>query len=111
MLKQVNQVIVFFLELLMLYAVGHFGYFRAGGGWPSVLLAVVLLGLVIAAWAYWAAPKSAHRLHSPWQQLLRINLFVLAAYLLYTSGQTTPALVLGAGGLLTQMISLFVEKD
>src|SRR5689334_12209565 len=105
MLKNINSAVVFFMELLMLYAFGLFGYFNGTTTAMKYVWAILLPATVIIVWAILAAPKSKRRLKSPYQYLLRIVLFLLAAYLLYISNQPVIAIIMAALAIVTQIIA------
>lgn len=109
-LKNISSTIVFFLELWMLYAFALFGYNNGSTTISKYVWAILLPATVIAIWAVFAAPKSKNRLKSPYQQLLRIVLFLAAAWFLYTIHQPVSAIILAALAVVTQIISYYYKE-
>ncbi len=111
MLKIVNQLIVFIIELIMLGSFAYFGFQKGNTSLVKYALAITIPLLVIALWSYWAAPKSTHRLNMPYLALLRLSFFLLASFALYKCDQTKYAIILAVFSTLTQIISLFTEQN
>lgn len=82
--------------LLEVVAVAAFAYWGAGtGGMPmSLILAIAVPVAVIAAWAAYAAPKSARRLPAQTRIPFELAVFVAAVLALLAAGASGPALVM-----------------
>lgn len=110
MLKPVVQVVVFFLELLMLFAFGWYGYNLAAGAFLRVLAAAGLVTAAIVAWAIFAAPNSKYRLSLPALALFRAAMFLTAAFFIYRLGFEVWALIVAVIAIVTQILSRFTER-
>lgn len=111
MLKIVNQTVMFLIELVMVGSLAYFGYFKGNGPLTKYALAVILPGIAILLWSYWAAPKSVHRLPMPYLAILRLSLFFLASFLLYKCGLVRFALIIAIISAFTQIASFFYEGE
>jgi Protein of unknown function (DUF2568) len=107
MARNVNRLVVFALELLMVGALGRYGFQQGGGIWAKYAYALLCPALVVLPWAYLAAPKAAHRLTLPALAIFRAGCFLTAAYALYQGHQAGPALAMAAVALLTQAASWY----
>jgi hypothetical protein len=107
MLRYVNQLVVFLLELVMFGALGFYGFQKGSGTTTKYALAVILPAIAVLLWGYYAAPKSSHRLPMPYLALFRGVFFLCAAYLLYECGQKNWALLVAALAPITQAISYY----
>lgn len=93
LIKKLNLLLSFLLELVLLYLVGFWG-FHQGETWVSkYALAVVLPAIVIVLWGVWAAPKSKRRLKNPVRTVFKLALFFLGALLAYQAGIQSWAIV------------------
>ena len=95
LLKNINLLLMFLLELCMLAALGYWGFtldqglaVRVGVGLAAPLLAAVV-------WGVWMAPKASNPLQEPWHLLLELLIFGLAITALYAAGQLQLALAFG----------------
>ena len=91
--KTFHLMLAFTLELALLAALGYWGFHNRKMP-EKYLLGVGAPILAVILWWIWAAPKSANRLQQPGLLLFKISLFGLAAFGLYRSGQSGPALLL-----------------
>ena len=102
-LVMINAVASLVLEIALLLAFAWIGGHIVENDLLSLILIFVFPAIFVAMWAWWAAPKSKHRLHQPWLSLLEIALTVLATSVLLFKGQTTFASVL-IGLLITKLV-------
>ncbi len=110
-LKQLNLLVSFLLELIMLYLYGYWGYNTGEHPVMSYVLAVLLPGIVIILWGVWAAPKSKHRLKNPLRSVVKLSLFLLAAVLGFNAGQPAWSIWFGAITLLNAGLAFLFRQD
>ena len=111
MIKSINQIFVFILEIIMLISYGYFGMTRQWNLASRLLLALLIVSIAILLWARFAAPKSVHRLRMPYLAFFRVLMFSVSAFMLFQSGHKNFALIVFAFALLTQTISYFTEQE
>jgi len=92
-IKILNLVLAFLLELAMLVILGYAGMTMAQNMPAKIGLAIGLPAAVAVIWGFWLAPASKTRLSDPWLTVLKIMLFSLTAVLLYFTGLKGPAIV------------------
>lgn len=93
LLKAANLALALLVEVLMLIAFGAWGLgLAAPAPWPWVAGALAV-GLGIALWGIWAAPRSAQRLAMPGLVWFKLGMFGLASLALLAIGR--PLLALG----------------
>ena len=110
LLKGLNLLVRFLLELCMLAAVGYWG-FKTHSGWALKILFGIGLPLLIAViWGTLMAPRSAHRLSGVPFLVMDLVLLGSGAVALYASGQWTLAWVY-AVTLLVSEILMWVWKQ
>lgn len=110
MLKLLNQVLAFSLELWMLYMLGYSGYQNGKGtGWKYAL-AIALPVVAVLLWGYFAAPKSDHRLVFPYLTMFKLTLFGITAFLWYKSGHQQSALVFTGLVLLSECTAVVLKQ-
>jgi hypothetical protein len=108
-IKQINQLLVFFVELGMLVSLGYAGFHMGKSILVKYLLAIVLPLITAVIWGIWEAPRSPYRLYQPFRSLLAMFLFLLAAFLLYTTGKKEIAIIFGITALVTQCLAVVLE--
>lgn len=109
-LKTINELVTFLLEIAMLVA---YGYYGMNGPWnflPRILFSIFLVAVVIVLWGIFAAPKSARRLKMPYLAIFRTSVFLISAFLLFQSGQKNMAITLAGLTVVTQIIGYYTEK-
>ncbi|HEY4108126.1 YrdB family protein [Puia sp.] len=89
---QFNLVVLFFMELGMLTALGYWG-FHTHTGAPAWLWGIGLPLAVAFLWGIWAAPRSSRRLGMPYRAIFATVLFGLAAFLWSRAGQEKYAII------------------
>lgn len=94
-LKIINQIVAFLLELCMLAAVGRWGYLQVKSTWAKYGIAILLIVVVVMLWGYFAAPKSANRLSLKYRMIFKFVLFMLTTLMLHKIGQTNYAVIFG----------------
>lgn len=110
MLKLINEIFSFFLELAMLAALSYSGFHYGDNRIIQYLLGIGIPLLIIIFWAKYMAPKAANRLSFPWLHLVTFLLFEASAAVLYLSGITLWAIILGVASLINIGLK-FVNKD
>ncbi len=110
MVKLINQVVVFCLELVMLIAYGRYGMAQPWGLVPRLLFTALIVSAAVVLWSLLAAPRSAHRLEAPFLMIFRALMFMLAALVLFRSGYKQMAVVSALLAVVTQTVSYFTEK-
>lgn len=111
MLKIINQITTFLLEIAMLASLGYYGMSRSWNLLPRLLLGIGLIGIAISLWAVFAAPKSGKRLRMPYLVIFRACMFILASILLFMSGQKSYAILFVVLAIVSQTVSYFTEKE
>lgn len=94
-LKSINQIVAFLLELGMLAAVGRWGYLQGKTTLSKYGFALLLIAVIVVLWGYFAAPKSANRLSLGYRMIFEFVLFMIATFLLQKSGNTNYAIAFG----------------
>lgn len=109
--KQVNLLVSFLLELVMLYFYSLWAYKTGESEIVKYILAIVIPAAVVAIWAIWAAPKSKYRLINPYRSILKISLCLLAAFLCYKAGQPIWALWFGGIVFINAGLAFLWKQD
>jgi uncharacterized protein DUF2568 len=110
MIKSLNQIVVFILEIIMLFSYGYFGMRMQWNSSSRVVFTILFLSGAIILWSIFAAPKSRHRLKMPYLPIFRMLMFSLSAFLFFQSGHKNFAIMIFILALLTQTIGYFTEQ-
>lgn len=110
MLKAINKIVSFFLELAMLAAFAYGGFHFEDNRIMHYLLGIGIPILLIVFWARYMAPKAASRLSFPWLYLVTFLLFEASAAVLYLNDITQWAIILGLISLINIALK-FVNKN
>src|SRR5690349_8106731 len=89
LLKMLNLLVRFLLELCMLAAVGYWGFTSSSGWAMKILLGVGLPVLIAVLWGMFIAPKAIYPLHGLPFLVVEMILFGSGALALFASRQTT----------------------
>lgn len=92
-LKNINLAVIFLLELVVLVALGYWGFHIGSDTLAKIALGIGAPVLAIVAWAVFGAPRSRRHLHDPWYLLLQVIFFGSAAVALYASGLAVLSMV------------------
>lgn len=88
LLKTLNLLIRFLLELGLLAAVGYWG-FATQPGWPmQILFGIGLPVLLIVIWGLFVAPRATYRLSGLSYLFVSVILLAVGALALFASGRT-----------------------
>jgi hypothetical protein len=109
-LKGINILLSFLLELAMLIAIGYWGYHGSPNTLMKWALAIGLPLLVIFVWGMFFAPKSNRRLPAIPGSLLSLGLFLLAAFALYQSNQPTAGIILAIIAIVNRILTLYWKQ-
>jgi hypothetical protein len=86
-LKGLNLLVRFLLELCMLAAVAYWG-FKTHSGWiMKIILGIGLPLLIAVLWGMFLAPKATQPLRGVTREFLELTLFGLGAVALFASGR------------------------
>jgi hypothetical protein len=110
-IKQLNLLVSFLLELVMLYLYGYWAFGMREPMAMKYLLAIVVPFLVIVLWLIWAAPKSKHRLKNPFRSIFKLSLFLIATLACFKAGQPAWAIWFGAVTLVNVVLAFMLKQD
>lgn len=109
-LKGLNQIIYFLIELSMLGSLGYTGFQSSQHTYGKYLLAIGLPLVAATLWGIFAAPRSDYRLAAPYRSLFALTLFGLSFFLLYRTGQARLAITLGIVALASELTALVLKQ-
>lgn len=105
-IKNLNFLILFLVELAML---GNFAVWGFTLGAPGVVRAITGLavpGAVIVLWGMFFSPEASITLAQPWNAMGEYALFGLSAIAIASTGRTTWAIAFFAVAVISETISL-----
>jgi hypothetical protein len=108
--KAINTILSFFVEVVMLIALGIAGYELGYTKAMQYVLAIGLPLVVVVIWGIWAAPKSERGLKSPWLTLLKLILYTITTLMLLKTQHTTAALIFGLCSFMNETLAVWFEK-
>jgi hypothetical protein len=85
-IKQLNLILAFLLELCMFAIFAFWGYQQGTTNTLRYAIAIALVLFSIILWGIFAAPNSQYRLTDPLRILFELAMFLIASSLLYKSG-------------------------
>lgn len=106
LIKAVNQLVAFLLEIGMLISFGMWGFHGETSVGKRYLLGLGLPLLAAVLWGIWAAPKSSYRLDLPYRLLFSLTLFALSALTLHRLGHTSWAVLFATLAISSAMVEL-----
>ena len=107
--RGINRLIAFLLELVLVISLGYGGYSVVENVYLKYTLAILLPLAAIICWSIFAAPMSKSRLEQPWRMAFRLSLYLICAALLYAIGKTTVAISLAAIATVNEMIAFYFK--
>ncbi|WP_131764892.1 YrdB family protein [Candidatus Protofrankia californiensis] len=110
-LKSLNLLVAFMLELAMLAAFAYWGFHLDTNLFVKLLAGIGAPALIIVIWAMWAAPNASGRLSVPWLPLLKLALFGLAALSLYAGGKKDLAIEMFAVFVVSEALALAWHQE
>ena len=109
-LRIINQITAFLLEIYMFIALGFIGYQLGKSVLIKYTLVIGLPLMAIVLWGLFAAPKSNFRLGLPWRIIFEIILFSITSFLLYKTGFKTLAFSLWIIILINELTAYLFER-
>ena len=88
-LKGINLLVRFLLELCLLAAVGYWGFKTQSGWLMKILFGIGLPVLIAVLWGMFIAPRAGYRLSGAPYQILELSLLALGSVALFLSGKPT----------------------
>jgi hypothetical protein len=82
-LRSLNEVLAFTLELAMFFSIGYFGFSKGSTLVSKWVIAIICVLIAITLWAIFASPNSQTRLEFPIRLLFELSMFLLASFLVY----------------------------
>jgi hypothetical protein len=110
MLKPMNEILTFLLELAMLLALGYWGFYGDKSVWVKWLLGIGLPLLAAVVWSIWLAPKAPHRLGSTGGNLLSLILFLLAATVLFFTPHIALAIIFALTAIANRVLIIIWKQ-
>jgi hypothetical protein len=94
-IKSINLLVAFLLELCLLVIFGFWGVHVSSSGIQKIILGASLPILLAVIWGIFLAPASSTRLHEPWLVIAKVIIFALATLALFSTGKLTLAIWFG----------------
>lgn len=108
-IRGLNRLIAFLLEITMVISLGYVGYSVAENVYLKYVFAILQPLVAIICWSIYAAPKSAKRLAQPWRMVFRTSMYMICALLLYVTGKTTWATSIVIIAIINEMIAFYFK--
>jgi Protein of unknown function (DUF2568) len=109
-LKSINAGLAFVLELVMLTAIGYWGFYGGKSSLAKWILGIGLPVLTAVAWAMFLAPRAARRLGNISGNLLSLILFLAAAGALFSTGHTVLAIIFASTAIVNRALILLWKQ-
>jgi len=109
-IRFINQVVAFLLEIAMLISIGYWGFVEGKTILTKYALAIFLPIVATILWGFFAAPKSKYRLKFPLRMIFKLCLFTIASILLYETKNSKIATWFGVIALTNEIIGYFFEQ-
>lgn len=109
-IKAINLVAAFFLEIAMVISFAYFGFHYPENMVMKYSLMIGLATGAIILWGYFAAPKSKHRLQQSARVLFCLSMFGSSIFLLNLTGKTMLAAIFAIMVIMNQLL-LFILKQ
>ena len=109
-IKSINLLLRFFLELCVLAAVGYWGFYVGQQLVVRIILGIGLPFLYAVAWGIFLAPAAARRLREPWLLILELVIFGSAIAALYSTAEHRLAGIFGLVYVINKIL-MYVWKQ
>ena len=109
-IRFVNQVVAFLLEIAMLISIGYWGFVEGKTILTKYSLSIFLPIVAIILWGFFAAPKSKYRLKFPLRIIFELCLFAFASILLYQTENSELAIWFGVIAFTNKIITYFFRQ-
>lgn len=109
-IKMINVLVRFLLELCILVIFGYWGFKTGGQPLTRFLLGIGSPILFAIVWGAFLAPKSAMRLQDPLRLIVEVVLFALAAWALYSAGKPTLTILFAILYLINKLLMLIWKQ-
>jgi len=110
-IKQINLLVAFLLELVMLYFYSYWAFGMGENVVMKCVLATLVPTMVIVLWLIWAAPTSKHRLKNPSRSILKLSLLLLAGVLYFVAGEHVRAIWFGSVTVVNALVAWSLGQD
>jgi hypothetical protein len=108
-IKSINLLVAFLLELCLLAIFGFWGVHVSPTGIQKIILGAGLPILLAIIWGIFLAPASSTRLHEPWLTIVKVIIFSLAAVALFSTKEQSLAEWFG-GISIVNLILLYIYR-
>jgi hypothetical protein len=105
-IKDFNYLILFLVELAMLYNFAVWGFSLKAPTMVRVLVGLGAPGATIVLWGMFFSPEPAIVLAQPWNAVGEYALFSLSAFALASAGRVRSAIVFFAVAIISETIAL-----
>ena len=110
-IKYLNLLISFLLEIALLILAGYWGFQQRESVLMKYTLAIALPVVIAILWGIFAAPKSKRRLKNPFRTILKLALFSLAVFFSFQTGHSLLAVVLAVVTFMNVIVAYILSQD
>ena len=103
------QFFAFLMELVLLFALGYWGFQQGKTSPWKYVFAFLIVAAAIAIWGTWMAPTSKLRLDTNYRVAAESVLFFIAAFMVYKTGHTSLALAFAVCICIREFIAFFFK--
>ncbi|WP_143306599.1 YrdB family protein [Chitinophaga vietnamensis] len=109
-LKSLNRLLAFSLELIMLFVAVYAPFKIIVTPWLKYAVAAGLLVFIIVLWGVWAAPTASRRLKLPYIVIFKFLIYMIPTYLLFRMGMKPQAWLLYALVVICEVAAIFFNE-
>ena len=109
-LKSLNEILAFILELAMFFCIGYFGFTKGRTVTSKWIIAIICVVIAITLWAIFASPNSQTRLNFPIRLVFELSMFLLASFLLYRLNYSYLSFCFALLSILSVVVAYFLKQ-
>lgn len=109
-LKSLNEILAFLLELAMFFCIGYYGYTKGITVTSKWIIAIICVLIAITLWGIFAAPNSQTRLSFPIRLIFELSMFLIASFLLYKLNYSWLSIWFAILSIISVIIAYFFKQ-
>jgi hypothetical protein len=110
-IKIINLILAFSLELVMFFSIGYWGFQQGKTDITKWLIATACFVLAVGLWAIFAAPKSTYRIKFPYRILFEACMFTICSVALYKTGHSRFSIIFTIAFIVSEAIALLMPES
>jgi hypothetical protein len=110
-IKSINGLVAFSLELVMFFSIAYWGFQQGKSGLTKWIIAITCFAVAVTLWGIFAAPKSTYRIKFPYRILFELFMFSICSLALYKTNNIKLSIIFTITFIISEALAFLMPES